>query len=240
MPTITVLAPRGLGDAVVCLPSCYELVRQGHTVNLLNAGRTNWVEHLPTLLQIGTEREGEIRDCSHSLDYYTDLRMVAAVAMRLNVMPPLIQEPPWLYRPELTIEGLPEGYIVVVPRGSQDYKAFSAEQVQPLADEWPIVVVHDKPLPEMPGVNLTGQTTPEELFGVLANARAVVSVDTGSLHVAGAMGVPLLAVAGGTINALSFCSDYTPSLWLTCQRSELVPGKRIAEGLRALIEEHEL
>ena len=54
-------------------------------------------------------------------------------------------------------------------------------------------------MPNMPNmVNLIGRTDLLELVGVLASCRAVVSNDSGAMHVAAALGVPVTAVFGPT------------------------------------------
>ena len=54
-------------------------------------------------------------------------------------------------------------------------------------------------VPSMPNmVNLIGRTDLLELVGVLASCRAVVSNDSGAMHVAAALGVPVTAVFGPT------------------------------------------
>jgi len=47
-------------------------------------------------------------------------------------------------------------------------------------------------------IDLSGATTLESLAGVMALARACVSNDSGAMHVAGAVGVPLVALFGPT------------------------------------------
>ena len=47
-------------------------------------------------------------------------------------------------------------------------------------------------------IDLTGSTTLDTLAGVLALARACVSNDSGAMHLAGAVGVPLAALFGPT------------------------------------------
>jgi heptosyltransferase-2 len=46
--------------------------------------------------------------------------------------------------------------------------------------------------------DLSGQTTLAELAGVMAAAAAVVSNDSGAMHLAGAVGTPVVAVFGAT------------------------------------------
>ena len=48
--------------------------------------------------------------------------------------------------------------------------------------------------------DLRGRTSLIELAGACQQARAVVSVDAGPLHIAAAMGVPTLAVVGNDVD----------------------------------------
>src|SRR4029077_2240864 len=49
-----------------------------------------------------------------------------------------------------------------------------------------------------PLVNLIGRTTLRQLVGVVARCRGFVSNDSGAMHVAAALGVPLTAIFGPT------------------------------------------
>jgi heptosyltransferase-2 len=49
-------------------------------------------------------------------------------------------------------------------------------------------------------INLAGRTSLTEMVGVMAHSRAVVSNDSGAMHVAAAVGVPVVAMFGPTEN----------------------------------------
>lgn len=238
---VTIIAPRGLGDACVCLPSCYDYVRRGFTVNMLNAGATNFAATLPTLVPIGVKTEGEIIDISMGLSFHSEMRMLSMVALRLGIMPAPPPADAWLARPPEYADivaglGVPEDYVMVAPMGFQSNRRMDMAQVAALAEEWPVVTVHDKPL-DTPGMDLTGQTSLVELYALTAMARAVVSVDTGVLHLAGAFHTPVLAVIGNTLNPYSFCQDYGHSLWLSGQDAWTIDPASCVTALDMLLEE---
>ncbi len=239
---VTIIAPRGLGDACVCLPAAYAYAERGHRVNLLNAGAINFAAELPALLPIGTEREGLVLDISQGLSFHSEMRMLAQVSLRLGVYPLAIPEEPWLQRRPEHAEtvrklGAPEGYILICPEGSQHNRRISEEQIAAIAERWPVVIAHDRAMPELPGLNLSGRGSLADLYALTAEARAVVAPDTGTLHLAGAFGTPVLAIIGNTLNPYSFCLDYTPSLWLVWTDSWTIKPDDCVTWLGRLLEE---
>jgi heptosyltransferase-2 len=50
----------------------------------------------------------------------------------------------------------------------------------------------------VPGINLVGQTDLLMLMGVLSHCRALVANDSGALHLAAALGVPVIGIYGPT------------------------------------------
>lgn len=238
--SLTIIAPRGLGDACVCLPAAYEYADRGYEVHLLNAGPVNFVAGMPTLRPLGTERAGRVLDISQGLSFHSQMRMLAQVSLRLGVYPLAIPDGPWLERRVEHADiaaglGVADGYVLVCPEGSQHNRRLSREQAEAIAARWPVVIAHDRPSPGWPGLDLGGICTLPELYALTACARAVVSPDTGTLHLAGAFGTPVLAVIGGTLNPYSLCLDYNPSLWLVGQDAWTIEPHDVANGLRLLL-----
>lgn len=101
-------------------------------------------------------------------------------------------------------------YVVLVPGARWDTKVWPAESFGRLASMLPLksVVVgssKDAPIADrivgMAGgktVSLAGRTTLAELIEVMRDARMVVSNDSGPMHIAAALNVPVAAIFGPT------------------------------------------
>ena len=248
-PSLTIIAARGLGDAVCCLPAAYRYVADGYRVNLRNAGAIQFAETLPMLVPIGTEREGTVLDMSGGMAFGGEMRIFSHVSLRLGVYPLAIPTEPWLRKSDEQLAtvralGVLEDFVVVSCEGFGHERRLEPEQVAAVVQVaedcgMATVVVCDKPHPDMPGLNLTGQTTLPELYALLAHARAAACVDSGPLHTAAAFRTPVLAVVGQTLNPYALCEDYKPSLWLHGQDSYTIRPEDIAEGLWRLLEQTE-
>lgn len=115
-------------------------------------------------------------------------------------------------------QGPEGGTIVLVPGAKHATKrwpgGYWADLASMLEKDAPIVVVGgggDTP-PELSealrdrprALDLTGKTTPLEAAAVMARAGVVVSGDTGPMHMAVAVGVPLVALFGPTVRQFGF------------------------------------
>ncbi|MEI6033847.1 MAG: glycosyltransferase family 9 protein [Verrucomicrobiae bacterium] len=99
--------------------------------------------------------------------------------------------------------GMADGYVVLHPFARGAGKSLGADAIRAAASEFlsrsssamVIVGVGEVPdgLPERV-VNLAGKTTLSGLLGILRGAQFVVSVDSGPMHLAAAIGVPLLGI----------------------------------------------
>lgn len=105
--------------------------------------------------------------------------------------------------PSGTAPSLPPGCIVLHPFARGAGKSMDAGAIRAFVTEIQaksrrrvvIVGVGDPPASLPVGViDLTGKTSLAELIGILRSARFVVSVDSGPMHLASAIGVPMLGV----------------------------------------------
>jgi len=95
---------------------------------------------------------------------------------------------------------IPEGYILLHPFARGAGKSLDAEAIRGLCERlWPTPVVlagvGDSPA-ELPGnvVDLARKTTLSQLIGLIRGTRKVISVDSGPMHIAAAVRVPLLSI----------------------------------------------
>ena len=114
-----------------------------------------------------------------------------------------------------------QGYYVVCPFGSYERKDFpltiAAPVIAQLEKKLPVYLIGGKKEAEgleilaetarLPGERiLAGTLTLQQLAVFLANAKAMVSVDTGPMHIAQAVNCPTVALFGPT----------DPAIWGTC------------------------
>lgn len=107
------------------------------------------------------------------------------------------------FLPPGNVSSLPEDYIVLHPFARGAGKSMDSGVICGFVKEFQsrskkkVVVagVGDMkaPLPA-DAINLVGKTSLSELIGILRGARFVVSVDSGPMHLAAAIGVPLLGI----------------------------------------------
>jgi len=87
---------------------------------------------------------------------------------------------------------------------------------------------------EMAGANLAGRTTLLETAAVLAQCAALVTNDSAPLHLATAVGTPVVALFGPTVRAFGFhplgSRDVVLEEALTCRPCSLHGGNQCPEG----------
>jgi len=100
-------------------------------------------------------------------------------------------------------------------------------------------------------LNLVGKDTLEELTGLLSNATAVISPDSGPAHIANAVGVPVIGLyactwskRSGPYNSLQYCVDkfeMAATQFLNQDANELRWGTKIEkDGVMELIKVEEV
>jgi heptosyltransferase-1 len=101
-------------------------------------------------------------------------------------------------------------YLVIVPSASWESKRWPAGHFGRLISSLPLPCIitgsnADKEVAQNvlassggKGINLSGKTNLQELTALIAGAKAVVSNDSGPLHIATALGIPVIALFGPT------------------------------------------
>ena len=145
--------------------------------------------------------------------------------------------------------GISGEYIVVGPGGSWRAKCWPAERYGEFCRAFAagnsasIVVIHgpgEKPVADevmrraTPAPLTVISTTIEELMGLLAHARCMVAADSGPLHLAAALGTPVVGLYGPTDPARN--GPYVPGATIIHKaRSEEISYKRRSEYSPAIL-----
>jgi heptosyltransferase-1 len=110
----------------------------------------------------------------------------------------------------ITNYSLPEDYAVIVPGARWKTKVWPSKKFGKLSSKLPImtVIVGSKTdidianeiaaLSKGKAISLAGKTDLKELIEVIRNARFMVSNDSGPMHIAAALGIPVFAIFGPT------------------------------------------
>lgn len=134
------------------------------------------------------------------------LRGEHAVFRYLRCLPPLGVPVPArreFFLPQGTAPSLPDGYIVLHPFARGAGKSMEAGAIRAFVAEFrakskrPVVIVGVGDPPDLPPggvIDLAGKTSLPGLIGILRGAGFVVSADSGPMHLAAALGIPLLGV----------------------------------------------
>lgn len=247
---LTILCPRGLGDAVVAARIGAALARSGRDVGVRVKGDVQWMEEgLPALPGVGKPSDdADLLDLCNpprmqGWDYSDGSRLHHTLARRAGLDPEALPDGPWL-RPTPWPGAQYGPYVVVAPEASTSMMGLTAEQVEAVCykavavGQARCVIVNAEPLSGLPeeAEDLTGQTTLPELCSIIGGARAVVTVGTGPLHVAAACRVPLLAILGVNMSARGFWRDYRPTLWVQSPtRPGEVPASLVGEMCHLLL-----
>jgi heptosyltransferase-1 len=133
----------------------------------------------------------------HAVDRYFALAEMLGIARPPTLTWPL---PEGSRPPGLPAEIAPASFVLLHPFSRGEGKSLSSETaMRYCADLSPIPVVlagrADVALPESgTAINLLNHTSLGQLIWLLRNARFVVSVDSGPMHIAAALGTPLLSI----------------------------------------------
>jgi len=139
----------------------------------------------------------------HAIDRYLKLAalMGCNTAQVSHPMPPYPADTPLL-------SSLPERFCVIAPSAGKEANRWPAERFGELAAGLPLpsVVISSKAdagvvatvVTSSNGmaINLAGKTGLKELVALIARARFLISNDTGPMHIAAALGVPVFAIFG--------------------------------------------
>jgi len=144
----------------------------------------------------------------HAIDRY--LKMAAFLGCDTSDLSfPFPPSPPSLADTAL-MRSLPEDYAVIAPSAGSKVKRWPAERLGQLAARLPIrsIVVTGKADASIArevveaskgqAVSLAGRTNLKELVEIIKGAKWFISPDTGPMHIAAALGVPVFALFGPT------------------------------------------
>ena len=158
-------------------------------------------------------REGAALFYTHKVD--VDWENIHAVDRYLKLLEPLgckidKAEFPMAPYPEACaiMNELPEDYVVIAPSACKEANRWPAERFGQLASklDLPSVVVSNMAdaniadelvaVSEGKAISVAGRTTIMELVAVIKKAKYFISNDTGPMHIAAAMDVPVFAIFG--------------------------------------------
>lgn len=209
----------------------------GRTIHL---GRDGHPENGETgNLPIGYGRVFDLTE-GKRFEWLADMSLCEHIAcnagLRLGAAPhfPLLAKPVEYGARAAELTGSAEPFVLVACEGSHPDRQLTQEQVAAVADMARTVIVHHVRREYPADVNLTGRTSIVDLCALAATATAVVSVDTGTWHLAPAFLTPTLGIVGQSSNPHSL--DYRPTVYLQHAVSERgVPPAKIVETLEALL-----
>lgn len=195
---------------------------------LLLSGLLTWLSAAPVRIGWDRNREGNARFLTHPVVPGGDITRheidaLYGFAEALGVHPARGTYPPQAYlasegraQAEAWLAPLPRPRIALNVGASRAYKTWPTGRWAALADGLAkggagLVFVGDATdaaavdavqtqmtMRDTPSVNLAGKTTLRELASVLEACDSVVSADTGPMHLAVAVGTPVVALFGGT------------------------------------------
>lgn len=181
---------------------------------LLRSGLIAWATGAPCRIGFREAREGSPFFYTHRVRggreiHAAERYMKVATFLGCESSPLVFPLPPFPPRPPL-VESLPAKYAVLAPSAGTEVKRWPPDRFGELASRLPLLSVvvaagSDIALAERvaaasrgKALSLAGKTSMKELFAVIRNAKFVVSNDTGPMHIAAALQVPVFAIFGPT------------------------------------------
>ena len=139
----------------------------------------------------------------HAIDRYLKLAALIGcdTSQVSHPMPPYPSDSPLL-------SSLPERFCIIAPSAGKEANRWPADRFGELAAGLPLpsVVISNKADAEIVdevvaasngmAINLAGKTGLKELVALIARARFFISNDTGPMHIAAALGIPVFAIFG--------------------------------------------
>ncbi len=207
-PCLSIKRSHGLGNVICLLPVLDRLHEEGYRINVFT--RPEWIHAFSVLrspycwsaADCQADCRGDAIDLDemtcglvpteHRTDEFAHLLGLGCPfsSARLNI--PEVWTKPF--------ERFRDG-IVFAPEGGHPSRCWPTEQAARLLDHIngdKLILVGTHSEPEIPcHFDLRGQLELHELFGLLAVAGVVVTMDSAVLHIAAALGVPTVAIFGG-------------------------------------------
>ncbi|HEY7855068.1 MAG TPA: lipopolysaccharide heptosyltransferase II [Terriglobales bacterium] len=205
---------RASGDVMAIFPNSFYSALVG--MALRGKRRSGYArDRRSWLLQQAIAPPGANEIRSHESNYYLELLRRSGLVERL----PEGEQPVMLYPPAAIVAGWRERFagapLVAVHVGATFGTAkrwlperFAAIAAQCVARGWQVAFIGGKGERELAeqvrvqggggGVNLAGETNLTELIGLLAASSALVANDSGPMHLAAAVGTPVVALFGST------------------------------------------
>jgi lipopolysaccharide heptosyltransferase I len=144
----------------------------------------------------------------HAVDRY--LKVAAFLECDTSGLRFPLPPPPVSFADSPLLWALPENYAVIAPSAGSLVKRWPAERFGQLAARLPFLSVvvtgkadasqAEKVVQAARGraVSLAGRTSLKELVAIIKGAKCLICSDTGPMHIAAALGVPVFAVFGPT------------------------------------------
>jgi hypothetical protein len=200
---ITLKRAHGLGNVVCLLPVLNALTDQAIDTTVVTASKwtSTFAELRPAVHWTSSSSDPPI-----DLDLLTEA--LEPQEHRSDELGRLVGLQPPFAAPRLSV---PEhwkqpfshlhGAVVFAPEGGHRSRQWPHEKAQKLKTEFPddrLVLIGTETEPAIPcDLDLRSQLQLQDLMAVLALAKAVITMDSGVLHIAAAIGVPTVALFGG-------------------------------------------